>query len=103
MGGHLLGGRLSGHQHGKVGLELLAKLATLSFRALTSSRLVGLERPSVQAPSEVASQGVNSLIPVLYSAQNLTSSEYLSHSHLVLACRSVTYLVILLSSSLKSW
>merc|ERR1719391_783253 len=83
--------------------QLLAKLATLSFRALTSSRLVGFERPSLQAPSEVASQGVNSLIPVLYSAQNLTSSEYLSHSHLVLACRSVTYFVILLSSSLKSW
>merc|ERR1711973_53587 len=42
-------------------------------------------------------------MPVLYSAQNLTSSEYLSHSALVLAWSSATYLVILLSSSLKSW
>merc|ERR1719150_1201817 len=63
----------------------------------------GLERPSVAAFSALASQGENSLMPVLYSAQNLTSLEYLSHSTLVLACRSTTYLVILASSSLKTW
>eukprot|EP00091_Calanus_sinicus_P019437 TRINITY_DN4897_c1_g1_i1.p1 TRINITY_DN4897_c1_g1~~TRINITY_DN4897_c1_g1_i1.p1 ORF type:complete len:183 (+),score=19.85 TRINITY_DN4897_c1_g1_i1:41-550(+) len=45
--------------------------------------------------------GWNSLIPVLYSAQNLTSLEYLSHSILVLAWRSVTYLVILASVVLE--
>merc|ERR1719175_516757 len=59
--------------------------------------------PSVEAASALTSQGENSLMPVLYSAQNLTSSEYLSHSFFVFSWRSVTYLVILLSSSLNSW
>merc|ERR1712111_243591 len=58
---------------------------TLSSRALTCSRSDGLERPSAAAFSAPSSQGLNSLIPVLYSAQYLTSLEYLSHSILVSA------------------
>merc|ERR1712117_1012511 len=79
------------------------KERTLSFKALTSLRSDGLESPSVADFSALANQGANSLIPVLYSAQYLTSFEYLSHSTLVLAWRSSTYLVILASSSLKTW
>merc|ERR1719418_188859 len=59
--------------------------ATSSSRALTSVRSVGLERPSAAFFSAPSSQGLNSLMPVLYSAQYLTSLEYLSHSILVSA------------------
>merc|ERR1719175_27402 len=83
--------------------QAFSKPWTFSARAEASSRLEGLLRPSVEAASALTSQGENSLMPVLYSAQNLTSSEYLSHSFLVFSWRSVTYLVILLSSSLNSW
>merc|ERR1719394_810216 len=83
--------------------QVLSKELTLSSRALTSFRSVGLDRPSAAAFSAPANQGENSLIPVLYSAQYLTSLENLSHSTLVLAWRSSTYFVILASSSLKAW
>merc|ERR1711994_291247 len=83
--------------------QVFSKVCTFSWRALTSLRSEGLERPSVVAFSAPTNQGVNSLIPVLYSAQNLTSSEKASQSFLTFSARSVMYLVILASSSLKFW
>merc|ERR1719220_3223241 len=80
-----------------------ASLCVVIFWASASARSEGLERPSVEATSAWDSQGANSLMPVLYSAQNLTSSEKLSHSFLTFSCRSETYLVILFSSSLCAW
>merc|ERR1712088_403128 len=65
--------------------QFFSKVLTLSSRALTSARSEGLARPSVADFSAPANQGLNSLIPVLYSAQYLTSLEYLSHSTLVSA------------------
>merc|ERR1719193_2063529 len=79
-----------------------SSVTVLSRSTHSLTRSEGLERPSPAAFSAPTNQGVNSLIPVLYSAQNLTSLEYLSHSILVLAWSSVTYLVILASSSLKT-
>merc|ERR1719365_369107 len=63
--------------------QAFSKPWTFSARAEASSRLEGLLRPSVEVASALTSQGENSLMPVLYSAQNLTSSEYLSHSFFV--------------------
>merc|ERR1712117_102063 len=61
------------------------KLTQFSSKVLTSARSEGLERPSAADFSAPANHGLNSLMPVLYSAQYLTSLENLSHSTLVLA------------------
>merc|ERR1719438_57128 len=65
--------------------QFFSKVLTFSSRALTWSRSDGLARPSAADFSAPSNQGLNSLIPVLYSAQYLTSLEYLSHSIFVSA------------------
>merc|ERR1712102_249238 len=65
--------------------QFFSKVLTLSSRALTWSRSDGLASPSAADFSAPSNQGLNSLMPVLYSAQYLTSLEYLSHSTLVSA------------------
>merc|ERR1719227_23763 len=65
--------------------QFFSKVLTFSSRALTWSRSDGLARPSAADFSAPSNQGLNSLIPVLCSAQYLTSLEYLSHSTLVSA------------------
>merc|ERR1712168_537025 len=80
--------------------QALSKSLTAANMALASSRVWGLARPSLDLTSAFSSQGLNSLMPVLYSAQYLTSSEKLSHSFLTLVWRSATKSWILLSSVL---
>merc|ERR1712045_865772 len=83
--------------------QVFSNVCTFSWRALTSLRSEGLASPSVRDFSAPTNQGVNSLIPVLYSAQNLTSSEKASQSFLTFSARSSMYLVMRASSSLKFW
>merc|ERR1719291_1398821 len=58
--------------------------------ALASSKVCGLLSPPVEVFSAAFNQGLNPLIPVLYSAQNLTSSEKLSQVAITLLCKSTT-------------
>merc|ERR1719362_2520147 len=55
-----------------------SKLLTTANMALASSKVWGLLSPSRVFFSASTNQGLTPLIPVLYSAQNLTSSEKLS-------------------------
>merc|ERR1712088_1250203 len=74
--------------------SIFSNVCTFSWRAFTSLRSEGLASPSVRDFSAPTNQGVNSLIPVLYSAQNLTSSEKASQSFLTFSARSSMYLVM---------
>merc|ERR1719150_2063612 len=78
----------------------VSKSLTLAYIALASSKVCGLDKPSVDLASAASNHGRNDLIPVLYSAQYLTSSEKLSHSFITFFWRSRTNVSILLSSSL---
>merc|ERR1711863_102417 len=77
-----------------------SKSLTLANIALASSKVWGLDKPSVDFFSAPSNHGLKDLIPVLYSAQYLTSSEKLSHSFMTFFCRSRTKVSTLLSSSL---
>merc|ERR1719362_727891 len=68
----------------------VSKALTTANMELASSKVWGLLSPSVEVFSAAVNQGLNPLIPVLYSAQNLTSSEKLSHSLQTFVCKVMT-------------
>merc|ERR1719362_556119 len=70
--------------------QAASKALTTANMALASSKVCGLLSPSVDFFSASANQGLNPLIPVLYSAQYLTSSEKASQVAITLLCKSMT-------------